>query len=52
MSQRNIVIVLAIVVIVVLLGWSRGWFGGSAPAPVAPATAPTTTAPATGTTTQ
>ena len=57
MDKRNIYIIVAIVVVLAVVGYSLGWFGGSAPEPAATAPtpapeAPATTAPATGTTTQ
>ena len=50
MEKRNIYIVVAVVFVLVILGYALGWFGGSAPPPTAttpaPATPPAATTPA------
>jgi hypothetical protein len=52
-TSRNIYIVIGVVVVLVILGYLLGWFGGAeAPTTTAPAPAPAPGAPATGTTTQ
>jgi hypothetical protein len=43
MDRRTIYIVLAVVVVLAVVGYSLGWFGGSAPEPTAPAATGTTT---------
>jgi hypothetical protein len=48
MNRRNIYIVVAVVVVLAVLGYALGWFGGSKPpaavtAPAPPAAAPTPT---------
>ena len=51
MEKRNIYIIVAVVFVLVILGYALGWFGGSAPPPTAttpaPATPPAATTPAT-----
>lgn len=50
MDKRTIYIIVAVVVVLAILGYSFGWFGGSAPPPAAtapaPATPPAATSPA------
>ena len=50
MDKRTIYIIAAVAVVLAILGYALGWFGGSAPAPTAttpaPATPPAATAPA------
>jgi hypothetical protein len=49
MEKRNIYIIVAVVFVLVILGYALGWFGGSAPPPTAttpaPATPPAATTP-------
>ncbi len=45
MGNRTIYIIIAVVIILVIFGYTGGWFDGSTPVP-----ATTTPAPATGTT--
>ena len=44
MEKRNIYIIVAVVFVLVILGYAFGWFDGSAPPPTA--TTPATPAPA------
>ena len=50
MEKRNIYIIVAVVFVLVILGYAFGWFGGSAPPLTAtmpaPATPPAATTPA------
>ena len=40
MDRRTIYIIVAVVVVLAILGYSLGWFGGSAPPPAATAQTP------------
>jgi hypothetical protein len=55
MDRRNIYIVVAVIVVLAVLGYALGWFGGDAPETATPAPtttpAPATTTPAPATTT-
>ena len=47
MDKRTIYIIVAVVIVLAILGYALGWFGGSAPPPATTApTAPTPAAPA------
>ena len=52
MGNRTIYIIIAVVIILVIFGYTGGWFGGGTPVPATMTPAPATTAPApaTGTT--
>lgn len=41
MTSRNVIIVVAVIVVLAIIGWQLGWFGGAEAPPPAPA--PTTT---------
>jgi hypothetical protein len=50
MDKRTIYIIVAVVIVLAILGYGLGWFGGSEPPPTATppaATTPATPAPAT-----
>jgi hypothetical protein len=49
MDRRTWSIIAAVVVIILILGYALGWFGGTEAPTTAPAPAPGTTAPAPGT---
>jgi hypothetical protein len=49
MNRRIWYILAAVVVVILVLGYALGWFGGTEAPTVAPAPAPGTTAPAPGT---
>ena len=54
MSRNTIYTIVAVVVVLAVVGYALGWFGGAAPPPSPAATAPAppvTTAPAPATTT-
>ena len=40
MSSRNILIIVAVVVVLAILGYRLHWFGGGAPEPAAPTATP------------
>jgi hypothetical protein len=42
MDKRTIYIIAAVVIVLAILGYALGWFGGSAPPPAAPLPAPAT----------
>jgi hypothetical protein len=46
MNSRKIYIVVAVVAILAILGYTSGWFGGATPPPAVTAPAPTPAAPA------
>lgn len=46
MDKRTIYIVVAVVIVLALLGYSMGWFRSAPPPPAPPAVAPAAPAPA------